>query len=105
RPSARPSPRPGRRPGRCGGIHLEPGGHAMTDPIRILVADDHPAVRSGLVTLLDAADDVTVVAEAVDGTSALEAARDHRPDVVLTDVRMPGATGIDITPRLRETGA
>jgi DNA-binding NarL/FixJ family response regulator len=73
--------------------------------IRVVVADDHAAVRSGLVTLLDSAPDIAVVAEAADGPSALDAAREHRPDVVLTDVRMPGATGIEITPRLRETGA
>lgn len=73
--------------------------------IRVVVADDHPAVRSGLVALLDSTPDVTVVAEAADGHAALAAAREHRPDVVLTDVRMPGATGIEITPRLRETGA
>ncbi|MGO1975661.1 response regulator [Brachybacterium tyrofermentans] len=69
------------------------------------MADDHPAVRSGLVALLDSAVDITVIAEAADGDSAVAAAREHRPDVVLTDVRMPGATGIEITPRLRETGA
>jgi DNA-binding NarL/FixJ family response regulator len=74
-------------------------------PIRVVVADDHPAVRSGLVALLDSAPDVTVVAEAADGEAAVAAAREHRPDVVLTDVRMPGATGIEITPRLRESGA
>lgn len=74
-------------------------------PIRVLVADDHPAVRSGLVALLGSAADITVVAEAADGDAAVAAARQHRPDVVLTDVRMPGATGIEITPRLRETGA
>lgn len=74
-------------------------------PIRVVVAEDHPAVRSGLVALLGSAPDITVVAEAADGPAALEAARAHRPDVVLTDVRMPGATGIEITPRLRETGA
>ncbi|MGP9845153.1 response regulator [Brachybacterium sp. 107] len=73
--------------------------------MRVLVADDHPAVRSGLVALLDSAADITVIAEAADGESAVAAAREHRPDVVLTDVRMPGATGIEITPRLRETGA
>lgn len=74
-------------------------------PIRLVVAEDHPAVRSGLVALLRSAPDITVVAEAADGLAALEAARAHRPDVVLTDVRMPGATGIEITPQLRETGA
>src|SRR5699024_9608695 len=93
--SSRPPPLP---------HHIE-GGSRMSDPIRVLVADDHPAVLSGLVTLLDSAPDITVVAQAVDGTSALRAAQQHRPDVVLTDVRMPGATGIDITPRLRGTGA
>ena len=75
------------------------------EPIRVLVADDHPAVRSGLVALLDSAEDITVVAEASDGAAAITAAREHRPEVVLTDVRMPGATGIEITPQLRETGA
>ena len=74
-------------------------------PIRVVVAEDHPAVRSGLVALLGSAPDITVLAEAADGPAALEAARAHRPDVVLTDVRMPGATGIEITPQLRETGA
>ncbi|PZP14096.1 MAG: DNA-binding response regulator [Brachybacterium faecium] len=85
------SPRNGNQPG--------------TGPIRVVVADDHPAVRSGLVALLDSAPDITVVGEAADGTSALRAAQELRPDVVLTDVRMPGATGIEITPTLRETGA
>ncbi|GAA4528621.1 response regulator transcription factor [Brachybacterium paraconglomeratum] len=78
---------------------------ATPPPIRVLVAEDHPAVRSGLVALLASAPDITVVAEAADGEAAVAAAREHHPDVVLTDVRMPGATGIEITPRLRETGA
>ena len=82
-----------------------PPARPARSPIRVLVADDHPAVRSGLVALLDSAADITVVAEAADGEAAVAAAREHQPDVVLTDVRMPGATGIQITPRLRETGA
>ncbi|MFC0674892.1 response regulator [Brachybacterium hainanense] len=74
-------------------------------PIRVIVADDHAAVRAGLVALLDAAEDIHVVGEAGDGPQTLAIAREHRPDVVLTDVRMPGATGIDITPDLCATGA
>ncbi|MFC7401451.1 response regulator [Citricoccus sp. GCM10030269] len=77
----------------------------MTSQIRVLVADDHPAVLSGLVALLGAAAEIEVVAEATDGASAVRLTAEHRPDVVLTDVRMPGATGIEITPRLREYGA
>lgn len=72
--------------------------------IRVVVADDHDAFRSGIVTLLESAPDISVVGEAADGPSALEAAAATRPDVVLTDVRMPGATGIEITPQLCEAG-
>lgn len=79
----------------------------MTDPapIRVVVADDHPAVLSGLVALLGSAPDIEVVGQASDGDAAVRTAQQLRPDVVLTDVRMPGATGIEITPRLRATGA
>ncbi|WP_152351361.1 response regulator [Brachybacterium subflavum] len=74
-------------------------------PIRVLVADDHPAVRAGLVALLEADPSTEVVAQAADGDAAVRHARAQRPDVALTDVRMPGATGIEITPALREAGA
>ncbi|PWH07445.1 DNA-binding response regulator [Brachybacterium endophyticum] len=74
-------------------------------PIRVLVADDHPAVRGGLVALLEADPSTQVVAQAADGDEAVRRARAERPDVALTDVRMPGATGIEITPALRELGA
>ncbi|MZE75559.1 response regulator, partial [Streptomyces sp. SID5475] len=68
--------------------------------LRVVVADDNPVVRAGLAALLDGRDDIRVVAQAADGDQALRAAREHRPDVVLLDVRMPGADGIDALPHL-----
>lgn len=65
--------------------------------IRVLLADDHPAVRAGLRFLLDDAPDVEVVAEVADGAAAVEQSRALRPDVVLMDVRMPGTDGITAT--------
>jgi DNA-binding NarL/FixJ family response regulator len=65
--------------------------------VRVVVADDQALVRSGFVSLLASADDLEVVAEAVDGGGALEAVRRHRPDVVLMDVRMPGLDGLAAT--------
>lgn len=65
--------------------------------IRVVVADDQALVRSGFAMILGAEPDVEVVAEAVDGAQALAAARLHRPDVVLMDIRMPGMDGIEAT--------
>ena len=65
--------------------------------IRVILADDHPAIRTGLRYLLDSAADIVVVAEVGDGAAAIAAARTHRPDVVLMDVRMPGTDGITAT--------
>jgi DNA-binding NarL/FixJ family response regulator len=66
-------------------------------PIRVLLADDERLVRSGFRVLLDLEDDIVVVAEATSGSEAVGHARAHRPDVVLMDVRMPGADGIQAT--------
>ncbi|KIE26446.1 transcriptional regulator [Streptomyces sp. MUSC 125] len=69
-------------------------------PLRLLVADDNPVVRAGLVALLSGRDDTTVVAEAADGREAYQAALEHRPDVILLDVRMPGVDGMSALPHL-----
>lgn len=65
--------------------------------IRVLVADDQPLVRTGLVTLLDGEPDLEVVAAVSDGAQAVEAARRLRPDVACLDIRMPGTDGISAT--------
>ena len=72
----------------------------MTAPIRVLVADDHPAFRAGLRLMLSAASDVDVVGEADSGTQAVDLAAQTRPDVVVMDLRMPGLDGIEATRRL-----
>jgi DNA-binding NarL/FixJ family response regulator len=68
--------------------------------IRVLVADDHPIVRSGIVALLQTAADVEVVGEASTGLEAVELARSVTPDVVLMDLRMPGIDGDEATARI-----
>lgn len=70
--------------------------------IRILLADDHTIVREGLLGLLAEAPDCEVVAEAADGPQALEAAREHRPDVAVLDLSMPGLSGLEVVRRVRE---
>lgn len=68
--------------------------------IRVLVADDHPIVRSGIVALLESADDLEVVGTAGTGLEAVELALQLRPDVVLMDLRMPGVEGDEATARI-----
>jgi DNA-binding NarL/FixJ family response regulator len=74
----------------------------MSEPIRVLVVDDHPVVRQGLRTFLDLQDDITVVGEAADGAGAVAAAGELRPDVVLLDLRMPGSDGVAALHGLKE---
>jgi DNA-binding NarL/FixJ family response regulator len=64
---------------------------------RVLIVDDHPLVRQGLRAVLDSAEDVTVVGEALDGEEAVRLAAALAPDVVLMDLQMPGLHGVDAT--------
>jgi len=68
--------------------------------IRVLLVDDQPLIRSGFRALLDAEDDIEVVAEAGDGSEGVALARQHLPDVVLLDIRMPKVDGIEATRRI-----
>lgn len=69
----------------------------MTAELRILIVDDDPMVRTHLRTILGVDPGITVVGQAHDGDSAVEAVRHHRPDLVLMDLRMPGRDGIGAT--------
>lgn len=69
--------------------------------LKVLLADDHPVVRSGLKGLIDAQDDMRVIGEVIDGSAAVQAAHDLRPDVVVMDVSMPGVGGVEATERIR----
>lgn len=66
------------------------------DPIRLILADDHPIVRQGLRQMIEADDDLTVVAETGDGRAALEAIRRHAPDVAVLDIDMPVMDGFAV---------
>jgi len=68
--------------------------------ITVLIADDQALVRAGFRSLLDAQDDIVVVAEASDGDEAYRLVLEHRPDVVLMDIRMPGTDGLTATGRI-----
>jgi DNA-binding NarL/FixJ family response regulator len=70
-------------------------------PIRVLVVDDHPLMRSGIAGEVNAQRDMKVVAEAEDGESALSQFRAHRPDVTLLDLKMPRMNGIDCLQSIR----
>lgn len=74
-------------------------------PTRVMIVDDHPVVRTGLRELFTAYPDIEVVGEAADGGEALAVAADKAPDVVLLDVRMPGALGVHVVRRLKERAA
>jgi DNA-binding NarL/FixJ family response regulator len=68
--------------------------------LRVVIADDQPLMRAGFKAVLEAAGNIEVVAEAENGEEAVRAAREHNPDVVLIDIRMPEMDGIEATRRM-----
>lgn len=73
----------------------------VTSVIKVMVVDDHPLVRVGIATVVNQQPDMTIAAEAESGPRALELFRQHRPDVVLMDLRLHGDSGIRITKTIR----
>lgn len=81
----------------------EPIRQAQDMPIRVLITDDHLIVRQGLRLILQTADDMEVVGEAVNGEEALQLAAKHQPQVILMDLRMPVMDGITAIEQLQHT--
>lgn len=75
-----------------------------TEPITVLLADDHPLFRKGLVEVVGADPSFRIVGEAADGESALELVRRHRPRVAVLDIEMPKASGLAVTEAIRAEG-
>jgi DNA-binding NarL/FixJ family response regulator len=71
-------------------------------PLRILLADDHAVVRHGLKLLIDSQPDMTVIAEAGDGETAVQRATQLKPDVIVMDISMPGMNGLIATRKLKQ---
>src|SRR3990172_10023903 len=74
---------------------------SLNSPVRVLLADDHAVLRSGLRLLLSTQDDFEVVGEAGSGIEALELAASQQPDLILLDLSMPGLGGLEALPSLR----
>lgn len=74
----------------------------LMDTIRILLADDHALIRAGIRALLENIHGITVVAEANDGREAIELVNLHSPDILLTDIAMPGLNGLEAIPRIKK---
>ena len=77
------------------GLDQQRGQAVQSERIRVLVVDDHPLMREGIVAVIQGAADIIVVGEAGNGQQAIEMFRVHRPNVTLMDRRMPIMNGID----------
>jgi DNA-binding NarL/FixJ family response regulator/nitrate/nitrite-specific signal transduction histidine kinase len=78
-------------------------GHKVTEPIKVLVVDDHTLFRRGIVALLSEEADFKLVGEASSGPESLELSRRYYPDVVLMDIHMPGGSGVEAVRSLKQT--
>ena len=74
----------------------------MAEAIRVLIADDHAVVRSGLANILGAEPDIRIIGEARDGLEAIEKAVELKPDVILMDIFMPRCSGLEATVAIRQ---
>jgi DNA-binding NarL/FixJ family response regulator len=74
----------------------------MPEPIKVLIVDDHPVVRDGLVSMLATQPDFNVVGEAASGSEAVAKANHFKPDVVLLDLEMPDIDGVDVLKRFQD---
>src|SRR5271157_5301380 len=83
---------------------MKSSSESFTNPITVVIADDHPVVREGLLEVFKAQTDIKVVAEATNGEDTLEMCRQHLPDVLLLDLRMPKKDGLQVMAELAARG-
>lgn len=73
----------------------------MGDKIRVVLADDHTFVRRAIRQALESAEDIKVLGEASDGNMALQLVEEHKPDIALLDIQMPGQSGVEVTRQIK----
>jgi two-component system, NarL family, response regulator len=83
---------------------MKSSSESCINPITVVIADDHPVVREGLVEVFKSQTDIKVVAEATDGEDTLEMCKQHLPDVLLLDLRMPRKDGLQVLAELARGG-